>query len=211
MASTRFQKLFESVRDKYETGVDPSHDFAHIERVLSSCRKLGATVEANFETLLPAALLHDIVNVPKNHPDRKVASQRAAEHARVLLKDFGYNDDECAVIGQVILEHSFSRGLAPSSLESAVLQDADRLDAIGAIGVLRVATCGTKMGSAYYNLAEPIAKKRTLDDRSFMLDHFEVKLFKLADGMNTEAGKIEGRRRADFMRVFVNQLLSELP
>jgi uncharacterized protein len=206
----RFEKLKESVRASYDNS-DASHDFAHIERVLSSCRRIGETVGANLEILLPAGLLHDIVNVPKNHPDRLRASEQAAEQARGILQRFDYSDDECARIGQVILEHSFSRGMRPSSIESACLQDADRLDAIGAIGVLRVTTCGGKMGSSYYDPADPLSRSRPLDDRRFSLDHFEVKLFKLADGMNTEFGKKEGQRRAVFMRAFVEQLVSELP
>lgn len=208
--TSRFEKLKESVRATYDNG-DASHDFAHIERVLTSCRRIGETVDADFEILLPAGLLHDIVNVPKNHPDRRVASEQAAEKAKAVLIEFGYTNEECARIGQVILEHSFSRGLAASSIESACLQDADRLDAIGAIGVMRTTTCGAKMGASYYDLVEPLAKERALDDRRFTLDHFEVKLFKLAGSMNTDYGREEGARRARFMRAFVEQLLSELP
>lgn len=207
---TRFEKLKDFVRSTYDNG-DASHDFAHIERVLSSCRRLAEIEGANLQVLLPAALLHDIMNVPKNHPDRKLASEMAAKQARSVLERFGYSESECAFIGQVILEHSFSRGLKPTSLESACLQDADRLDAIGAIGVMRTTTCGAKMGASYYNELEPIARSRGLDDRRYTLDHFEVKLFKLADAMNTGFGKAEGQRRARFMRMFVEQLLSELP
>ncbi len=206
---SRFELLWERVHRKYENG-DPGHDLAHIRRVLAMCCRIGEKAGANLDVLLPAALLHDVVNVPKNHPDRTKASRQAATVAVEFLREHDYTEEECGQIAQVIVEHSYSLGLKPSTLESAILQDADRLDAIGAIGVMRTTTCGSRMGSKYYDMMDPFAKERALDDKSFTLDHFFVKLFQLAEGMNTEEGKAEAKRRADFMRLFVEQLRAEI-
>lgn len=109
-----------------------------------------------------------------------------------------------------IREHSFSAGLKPTTIESQILQDADRLDALGAIGVMRVVSCGMKMASRYYSATEPLPSARPLDDRSFVVDHFYVKLFKLAETMNTEEGRQEAQKRIAFMKEFLGQLQTEI-
>jgi uncharacterized protein len=203
------EKLIGLLKEKYNNG-DPSHDFSHIMRVVDSCKKIGAEVGADLDILIPAALLHDVVNVPKNHPDRVEASRLAADQASIILRDLNYSDTQISKIAVVIVEHSYSRGLKPSCIESAVLQDADRLDAVGAIGTMRAVTCGAKLGSSYYDMTDPFAKERDLNDKNFTLDHFFTKLFKLGDGFNTEPAKIEGLRRIQFMKDFVAQFSHEI-
>lgn len=206
----RFVALRERVRATYDNS-DPGHDFVHVGRVMAKCEELCAKVGADPTIALPAALLHDIVNVPKNHPDRTEASRKAAEVATPLLQEHGYTPEEIARIASAIVEHSFSRGLLPSSLESAVLQDADRLDALGAVGIMRTVTCGAKMGARYYADSEPVdPKTRTLDDKSFTVDHLFVKLFHLAERMNTEPAKKEADERTAFLRSFLAQLGREI-
>lgn len=205
----RFDHVLAGAQPLYPTD-DPGHDLGHIRRVIQSCRQLGAQENARLELLLPAAALHDLVNVPKNHPDRARASRLAADRARPLLGDAGYTPAEIAAIAQAILEHSFSLGLKPTSLEAAVLQDADRLDALGAVGIMRCLSCGARMGASYYDVADPFARSRPLDDKAFSLDHFFVKLFLLPDLMNTSAGRAEALRRVEFMRAFLRQLGSEI-
>ncbi len=129
----RINKLTELVKGKYDNG-DPGHDFAHIMRVIGTCKSIGSKVGANLEVLIPAAMLHDVVNLPKDHPERKQASQKAAEEAKNILRNLEYSNEEVNRIETVIIEHSYSLGKKPSCIESAVLQDADRLDALGAIG-----------------------------------------------------------------------------
>ncbi|MGE0526708.1 MAG: HD domain-containing protein [Bdellovibrionales bacterium] len=210
MDDPRLERLKELVRSRYESHGDPGHDFAHILRVIQSCKSLGHGLGANLQILLPAALLHDVVNVPKNHPDRKVASRRAADESVHLLKAAGYSDFEIERIRVVITEHSYSLGLKPSCLESAILQDADRLDALGAVGIMRMVTCGCRLGSKYYHPFEPVPRDRALDDKQYTIDHLYVKLFGLVDQFNTEAGQQEGARRAEFMKLFVAQLETEI-
>ena len=208
--TARLQLLIDSVKDRYNNG-DPSHDFVHIQRVMKTCQQVGETVGADMNILLPAALLHDVVNVPKNSPDRARASEMAANEARVFLEKAGYSFEEIKKISVVIVEHSYSLGLQPSCIESAVLQDADRLDALGAHGIMRTITVGGKFGSSYYNEIEPVPRTRELNDKKYSLDHFYVKLFKLAERMNTEPAKQEAQRRVKFMNDFIEQLQTEIP
>jgi uncharacterized protein len=209
MNDERFARLLSRVEPTYDNS-DPSHDFAHVKRVMGNAAALARRVGADLGIVLPAALLHDIVNVAKDHPDRIDASRQAAQAARILLEEAGYTEEEISRVATVIVEHSYSRGLSPSSLESAVMQDADRLDALGAVGMMRTVTCGAKMGSLYHHPEEPVAITRTLDDKRFTLDHLEVKLFKLAAKMNTEPAKIEAEKRTAFMRTFLAQLQEEI-
>ena len=205
----RIQVLFEKAKTHYNNG-DPGHDLAHIRRVMQTCRKLGTSDGADVEVTLAGAILHDLVNLPKNHPERQQASRMAAEKAQDLLRDSGYSDAETERIGTVIIEHSYSLGKKPSSIESAVLQDADRIDAIGAIGVMRAVSCGAALGSSYYDFNDPFALNRELNDKAFTIDHFFTKLLKLPELMNTPAGRAEATGRAQFMTAFLSQLKTEV-
>lgn len=189
---------------------DPSHDWSHIERVERTARHLAREVGADERLVAAAAWLHDLVNVPKSHPARAAASRASAEAAAVLLRQHGFDAPDTARVMQAIEEHSYSRGLTCSSLESQVLQDADRLDALGAIGVLRAATCGTLMGARYYDPDDPLARQRPLDDRRQTLDHFPLKLLRLSAGFHTAAGRREAERRTRWMQAFVAQLMDEI-
>ncbi len=193
-----------------QTG-DPSHDGSHLERVAQAALWLARQEGAQPRIVLAAAFLHDLVNVPKHHPERAQASRASALAAAQLLGAFGFSAGEIGRVAAAIEEHSFSRGLPCSSLESAVLQDADRLDALGAIGLWRTASCGALMGATYYDPDDPFATARELDDRRHTLDHFPKKLLRLADAFNTESGRREARRRTRFMWDFLRQLGSELP
>jgi uncharacterized protein len=167
-------------------------------------------VGADIDVLVPAALLHDVVNLPKNDPNRKQASAHAAQVAGDILTAACYSEGETLCIRTVIEEHSYSLGRQPTSLESAVLQDADRLDALGAIGVLRAATCGCRLGAAYYDLDDPFAETRNVDDARYTIDHFFAKLLRLSEHFNTDVAKREGAKRTAFMRQFLAQLKGEI-
>lgn len=206
---SNLEKLISTVRAKYKS-IDPSHDFSHITRVVKTAQKLAAAEKANVELVSAAAYLHDIVNLPKNHPDRSRASELASQMSRNILAEIGYDEEMINAICVVVLEHSFSKGLRPSTIESAILQDADRLDALGAIGIMRTISCGTLMQASYYNVNDPLAKEREYDDKSFSLDHFYIKLYKLPELMNTEAAREEANYRIKFMNSFVDQLISEI-
>ncbi len=195
---------------RYHEGQDPGHDWAHIQRVVRIARAIALEEGADPEVVEAAAHLHDIVNVPKNHPDRPRASELAADKALKILLGTDFPQAKLTAVHTAILEHSYSRGLKPSTLEAAVVQDADRLDALGAIGILRCAAVNTQMATPFYDAADPFARERDLDDRRWMVDHYFVKLLKLPDTMTTASGKRIAQERADFMRTFLDQLGREI-
>lgn len=205
----RIKKLAELVRPHYQSD-DPAHDWPHIGRVAATAKKLAEGKDVNLEVILAGVYCHDLVNLPKNHPDRSRASELAAGVAEPLLVQCGFSPDERSLIRSAIIEHSFSRGLKPSSLESAIVQDSDRLDSLGAIGILRCTSVNTLMKTQYYDPFDPFAEERELDDKKFMLDHYTVKLFKLPELMTTEAGKKEAYLRVEFMKTFLARLGKEI-
>ncbi len=205
----KIRKLAELVKPFYDCD-DPAHDWPHIGRVAATARKLCEGTSAKLDCVLAAVYCHDLVNLPKNHPDRSRASELAADKAEPLLRDSGFSAEEIKIIRTAIIEHSFSRGLKPSLLESAIVQDSDRLDALGAIGVLRCAAVNTQMKSKLYEPFDPFAELRELDDKTYMVDHYFVKLFKLPDMMMTDAGKKEGHLRVEFMKNFLQELGKEI-
>ena len=195
---------------------DLAHDQEHVLRVYRWSVQLAAENDINPDLAGAAALLHDVVNIPKESPERSQASEASAQEGLPYLKSAGYSQEECDIIYDAIRTCSWSRGLAPVNDVGAVLQDADRLDAIGAIGIMRNMACAQAMSGrgqkgAFYAPKDPFGKERdTLDDTSFAIDHFSVKLLKLTAGMHTESAKTEAKRRHRFMLQFLFELAQEI-
>lgn len=189
---------------------DPAHDLEHVRRVVREAGKLAALERADLAVVLPAAWLHDLVNVPKSDPRRVRASRLSAEAAAAWLREAGYPADRLDRIAHAIEAHSFSAGVEPRTPEAMVVQDADRLDALGAIGIARCFATGGTMRRRFYDPADPFAGNRPPDDATFTVDHFYAKLFRVAETLRTEAGRAEGRRRAAFMRTYLEQLDREI-
>ena len=189
---------------------DPAHDINHVRRVVKTAKKLCEREGAKLEVVLPAAYLHDCFTFPKNHPARVTSSSIAAEKAIEFLLSINYPSQYLDEIKHAIVAHSFSVGVKPTTIEAQKVQDADRLDALGAIGVTRCLQVSSSFGATLYNSDDPYAERRELDDKSYTLDHFQVKLFKLADQMNTLSAKQEADKRVQFMKLYVEQLGSEM-
>lgn len=190
-------------------GDDPGHDLSHALRVASWTLRLGEGAIPP-RLALAAALLHDVVNLPKDSPERAQASERSAAVARESLPRHGFSADEVELVAEAIRDHSFSRGATPGSLLGRALQDADRLEALGALGLMRCISTGARMGARYFHSDDPWAEGRPLDDRRYSVDHFFTKLLALPASMTTEAGRREAERRAGFLRTFLQALSSEL-
>lgn len=190
---------------------DGSHDTSHLDRVWNNARAIMAGEGGDAELVAAAVLLHDCVHVEKSSPLRGQASRLAAERATGVLSGLGWAQDRVAAVGHAIAAHSFSAGIAPQTLEARILQDADRLEAIGAIGVARCFYTAGRMGSLLYDPADPRAERRKLDDRAFAIDHFRTKLLKLEDGFQTPAGARLARERtqlvADFLAAFEKEVV----
>ncbi len=189
---------------------DPAHDHPHIARVVALARRLAAAEGARLEVVVPAAWLHDCVSLPKDAPERGDASRRAAALAEQFLRRAGYPEPFLPAIAHAIAAHSFSVGIAPRTAEARVVQDADRLDALGAVGIVCCLMLGGALGKPLYDPREPFPATRPPDDTANVLDHFYRKLLRLAGTMQTAAGRAEAEARTAFMRQFLDQLAREL-
>jgi len=188
---------------------DPGHDLEHCLRVAGWAIRCGGDAVDPRECVA-AALLHDLINLPKDHPDRAKASERSAEAARAILPAHGFDAAAIDRIAHAVEDHSFSRGAVPRDALGDALQDADRLEALGALGLCRTISTGTRMGARYFHAADPWAAERALDDRAFSVDHFFTKLLTLPATLRTEVGRAEARRRAAYLEGFLDQLADEL-
>lgn len=191
-------------------GDDGSHDLAHILRVFKNAMRIHAGEGGNGRILAASVLLHDCVAVEKNSPLRARASALAAEKASAILAELGWRNEDIEASAHAITAHSFSAGVAPRTLEAKILQDADRLDAIGMVGAARCFYIGGRMGSGLYDPFDPAAANRPLDDKRYAIDHFQTKLFKLAEGFQTETGRRLAAARDKSLRDFLSAFMDEI-
>lgn len=193
-----------------QPGGDPGHGLVHLKRVVGTAVALAAAEGARMAVVLPAAWLHDCVHVAKDSPDRKRASRLAAAQASEFLGRAGYPAECLPEIRHAIEAHSYSAGIAPATVEAKIVQDADRLDALGAIGIARCIAVGAALGRPLYEPEDPFCERREPDDGGASVDHFYSKLLKLAATMQTQAGRKEAERRTEFLRAYLGQLRSEI-
>lgn len=208
-ALQRWDAVFSAKAKTLYPSSDPSHDFLHIRRVVANAVKFAVEEGADLNVVLPAAWFHDFVNVPKDDPRRKEASRLSADAAVEYLASINYPAQHFNAIGHAIAAHSFSANIPCETIEAKVVQDADRLDGLGAIGVARCFSTSTLLRRPYYDENDVLAENRAPDDRLFAIDHFFVKLFKTAETLQTKAARAEGARRVAFMKEFLKQLKSE--
>ena len=189
--------VFESIK-----GV-PGHEIEHTLRVLTMSIYLSNAMGAKLNIVIPCALLHDIARLidplVKNH------SAKSAEIVQKLLnkEDSCFSKEETDLIAKCVLEHSFSADLNASSLESKIVQDADKLDALGLIGVARVFAFGGYMGRPIANISEPESKETSLG-------HFYEKIMKLEKLINTEVAKKIAEKKANKVKKFIIEFEEEL-
>lgn len=193
-----------------EPSEDGAHDHSHLLRVWNNVRQIQQAEGGNLEVLLAATLLHDCVAIEKNSPLRAQASRLAADKARQILHEQGWQAHVIDAVSHAIQTHSFSAGLTPKTLEAKILQDADRLDSLGALGIARTFYVCGRMGSALYDPADPTALQRDYDDKRFTLDHFQTKLLHLAKGFQTVTGSQLAQVRHQRVQGFMEQLLEEI-
>jgi len=165
-----------------------SHDEGHVERVKRWAIYIAMKEGADVEVVSNAAELHDIARDKPNH------AVEGAKIARRILKERGYDEDFIAKVVHCIEAHSFSSGIEPKTLEAKVLSDADKLDAMGAIGIARAFMFSGERG-------------RSIEET---LKHFEEKLLRLKDLIYTETAKRVAEDRHRFMLEFYERLRREL-
>jgi len=191
-------------------GRGPAHDFSHVRRVVAAARSIAEAEGADLEVVTLAALLHELFNYPKDHPRSADSGRVCAERAGELLVGRGLDGRLIEEVCAAIRDHAYSQGAAPGSLASQVLQDADRLDAIGAIGVARWAATCAEMRRPFYHPGDPLCRRREADDKRWGLDHFHRKLLRIPEGLHTAAARSLAESRLCFLRRFLAQLEREL-
>jgi len=205
----RWEDHFERfLQDRVET--DPAHGMDHVRRVVANALQLAETEEARLEVVLPAAWLHDCVVVAKKSPERSSASTMAARTAREWLQTEGYDPASLDEIEHAIVAHSFSAGIRPQTIEAKVVQDADRLDSLGAIGIARCLMLGGSLDRPLYDMGDPFCEGRNPDDSVSTIDHFYTKLLLLGERMQTDSGRKEAVRRTEFMIAYLQELALEV-
>ena len=205
-----FQQLFQQLSCVLGASDDGSHDISHLNRVWRTARLIAAEEGGDLRLLAAAVILHDCVAVEKDSPFREQASRLSAEKAERVLKELQWSSLEVEAVSDAIRTHSYSAGLPPRSLEGRILQDADRLDAIGAVGIARCFYTAGRMGSKLYDALDPQGKDRDLDDRRYALDHFPMKLLRLATGFHTHAGSRMAQERHSRLQAFYDVFTGEL-
>lgn len=187
---------------------DASHDFQHIERVRKNAFDIAETEpSANKEIIELAVLLHDV-------SDPKYATEEKLEEERII-KQLDISDEKVALVKEVIQAISFSGGheVEAKSIEAKIVRDADRLDAIGAVGIARTFAFGGAKGRLLYDASETprdnmsVEEYRTKETAS--VTHFYEKLLKLSNGMQTKKGKELAVERHAFMELFLQNLRKE--
>jgi len=199
----------DDIRSFYQRA-DPAHDFSHILRVYRMARIIGMEEKADMGVLLPAALFHDLGSKKGAGSKLGQSGQAATSPVVSFLQGKGLDQDRIESVLYAVDVHRFSRGILPATLEARILQDADRLDAMGAIGIARLFVTGGALGRMMYHPQDPFCREREPDDGRWNLDHFYRKLLKLESGMHTAAAKRLAAKRARVLKQYLQDLEEEI-
>lgn len=209
MANEMKSKLISIMQEKQRND-DPSHDYQHILRVVNLAEQIAKVEGGDLDVIIPAALFHDIIVYPKNTKESKNAPEESANFVGQVLNHLdNFPKEKISFVKTCITECSFSKGKQPSLLESKILQDADRLEATGAISIMRTFSSGGQMNRPFYNPKDPFCETTT-DDLKFSLDLFYSRLLVVQNGMHTTTAKNIARGRTKFLLTFLDQLKTEL-
>jgi uncharacterized protein len=188
---------------------DASHDIGHLKRVSSLSRQFTKEEYGNELIAYTAGMLHDIVNLPKNHPESHKSSLLASLRAEELLNDWSFPKELVGHVCHAVHAHSFSAKVEPKTIEAKCLQDADRMEALGAFGLMRVFYVSGKLGTQIMDEKDPTGKNRKIDDKKFALDHFVQKLFSLESTMKTKGGAKIACSLTLFLKNFRDQMIQD--
>ncbi len=204
------QERLERIADAHDARSDPAHDSLHVRRVAILAAQIGDNEGADLGIVVPAALLHELFSYPKTHPNAAQSGEICAAEAEIVLQAEGYPWSQVEAICECIRVHSWSRGVCPPGRDAQVLQDADRLDALGAIGIARCFATGTTMQRPFYSPQDPFCRARPPDDKQWTLDHFYQKLLRLPETLHTPTARALAETRVAFVESFLSQLAREL-
>lgn len=213
---TRLEKLekdlLEIVQRKMPVN-DPSHDVEHVKRVLAAVKLIQSKEGGDLEILIPAALFHDVITYQKTDVRNKQATDESAQYACEILKNYAgysYPNEKILAVMSCVLECSWSKGLSATSLESKILQDADRLEAVGALAIMRTFTSGGQMNRPLYNPKDPFCEKGIPTGVSASLDLFYQRLLKVYPTLHSKTAQKIAHRRVLILNFFLLEVKQEL-
>ncbi len=204
--------VYAEVQQRF-TGIDDlAHGWEHVSRVYTLALHIAEQEHGNNFIVGMAALLHDLGRTAprtetSHHADLSVT------FSTTLMQAHNVPVEKQEAVLHAIIAHSFSRGIEPLTLEARIVRDADRLDGLGAIGILRWAVTGAVRRTPEtrsYHPQDPFGQQHTLDDQHYMLDHFYSKLLKMGDTMLTEIGRNLAQQRTAFLRTYLYEFKREL-
>lgn len=191
---------------------DASHDWFHVERVWRNARMIGQEEQADLSVVELAALLHDIADWKFHGGDEAIGPRMAREWMTSQNVPAATIEHVCDIIAKLSFKGAGVKTEMPS-LEGAIVQDADRLDAIGAIGIARAFSYGGHAGRAMYDPSVPPEAHQSFaaykKNKGPTINHFYEKLLLLKDRMNTATGRRLAAERHEFMEQFLAQFFAE--
>ena len=204
VGDTPLERLERQAETWLERLTEPSHDAEHVRRVMRLAERLGETYGADMEVLHAAGLLHDLGRALPDSDRPHV--ELSEEIARDLMDEAGFPEEKREAVLHCIRAHSYSRGVPPETLEARLLRDADRLDALGVVGIMRTFS----YGGAFYDPSDPLARRKPRPEGGrYCVEHFYEKLFKLSDGLYSEEARRIASERVSFMETFLERLEKE--
>ena len=196
-------------RSYFETA-PPAHDWHHVQRVETLAETLvdrhPEPIDERVVTL--AVLLHDIGRDREDRGEIDDHADWGAQEAGRILEDVGAETATIEAVQHCIRSHRYSNAIEPETLEARIVSDADNLDALGAVGIARVFSHGTAIGSPIYDPAVPLEADETAAGET-QYNHLHKKILALPDRLYTDAGRELGEARAEFVREYVEQFDAE--
>jgi uncharacterized protein len=187
-----------------------SHDWDHTRRVYNLCMHMGEVEGADMDVLRIAAYLHDVGRPYQDESKGSVChGEKGAEMARALLEDYPVSDAQKANIIHAIKSHRFRGMSKPHTLEAKILFDADKLDAIGAIGIARTFQFAGEVGAKLHNPSVEPEDTEPYTEEDTGYREFKLKLSRIKDRMLTAAGRRMAGERHAFMELFFERFLQE--
>jgi uncharacterized protein len=202
-----FDRLREKILPYFKSG--DGHDFGHVDRVYRLVLKISEEEDVDMDVVRAAALLHDVARSERGG-DGLCHAERGARMALGLLKEIGFPKEKFDAVAHAIEVHQYSRGLKAESREAEILQDADRLDALGAVIIVRMVEAATKYKEPIYDPNIPI-KDEYDGSKLTLINHIYEKLLKMTpDSFKTEKAREIAKGRYDFVKEFAERYVGEV-
>lgn len=205
----KFKEITDIVKVTFETNKG-SHDWDHTERVLHMAEKLAVLENANLDVVRYAAVLHDI---SRHEEDLSKGcthhEEEGAKRAKRILLENGIDNDTVDKVCHCIITHRFRRGNKPETIEAKVLFDADKLDAIGAIGIGRAFVFAGENNARVHDPYVDVENTKSYTKQDTAYREYLVKLSKVKDRILTDSAKEIAQKRHEFMVQFFNKLNDE--